>query len=443
MEQLQTVFYFIGVDQDRGKITAIIHASGAISVFIFGVIYLRSRRVDEISSIFEFEYDFSDNEEEMQNESGVSARQAQLQAINDGNEEDSSFEEENENDYLIWRIYDKIIIAITSEFVVINLCRLGLCFWVLRYNCVQSIVIVIFLFHSTLVKSMIGFLPIIKYVYMPYLFLNMLYFYIINVMIKLPDDTQESLKNIKFGIIVFESPALEFPIMLLVISLVALLVIKVENLNKLLGEEDEAKYEIKKKQKTLKIIQNQSTVLSIMYYVFYLSIEGLLLFILLMNVVSKVNLSNFCLNLYMVVYLIYPSGARRNIRTFLFIIEVFNLINYVYGIIIASSEGIFYAGEIGNLIGIDSYEVHVRKYFNVIPTLRIIALIIVTMTIWNTLPNDNDEQEDDFEAKLYKTLYGYSRCFTEFIYTFFNFCKRMLIWICYFLIFIILIINDH
>ena len=142
-------------------------------------------------------------------------------------------------------------------------------------------------------------------------------------------------------------------------------------------------------------------------------------------------------------YLIYPSYARRNIRIFLFLIELFNLINYVYGIIIASSEGIFYVGEVGNLIGIDIYEVHVRKYFNVIPTFRIIALIIITMTIWNTLPNEDDAETDDFEAKLYKTLYGYSKVFTEFIYSFFSICRSLVIWICYALIFAILIINDH
>jgi hypothetical protein len=148
----------------------------------------------------------------------------------------------------------------------------------------------------------------------------------------------------------------------------------------------------------------------------------------------------------MVMYLIYPAFARRNIRKFLFVIEVFNLINYVYGIIIASSEGNFYVGEIGNLIGIDSYDVHVRKYFNVIPTFRIVALIIVTMTIWNNIPIEEDNfnsDKSDFEAKLYKTLYGFSKCVTETIYIFFNVIKNLVVWICYALIFLTLIVNEH
>ena len=197
--------------------------------------------------------------------------------------------------------------------------------------------------------------------------------------------------------------------MLFITFLVLLLVIKIEHLTNILGEEDEISYDRKSKRRTLKSIQKRSSILTIIYYVFYLSIEACLLFILLLNVVSKVNLSNFCLNLYLVVYLIYPSFARRHIRLFLFSVELFNLINYVYGIIIASSEGYFSVGEIGNLIGIDSFDVYVRKYFNVIPTLRITALIIVTMTILNTIPKESTEEEDDFEAKLYKTMYGYSK----------------------------------
>jgi hypothetical protein len=113
-------------------------------------------------------------------------------------------------------------------------------------------------------------------------------------------------------------------------------------------------------------------------------------------------------------------------------VETFNLVNYVYGIVIASSEGNFFVGEIGNFIGIDSYDVYVRKYFNVIPTLRIVALIIITMTIWNTLPDENEEidsNKDNFGAKLYKTLYGYSKLFTETVYIFFNVIKDLIVWI--------------
>jgi hypothetical protein len=158
---------------------------------------------------------------------------------------------------------------------------------------VQSIPIVIFLFHSTLVKGMVAFLPFIKFLYLPYMCLNLLSFYVVNILIQQPTGLQHNLHNIKYGIIIFETPVIDFYIMLFIVLLVALLSIKLSNLNEELQGKDELSFTLKKKAKTLRNIQKRSSILSIIYYVFYLSIELCLLLILLMNVVSKVNLSNF------------------------------------------------------------------------------------------------------------------------------------------------------
>ena len=458
LHQLQFIFHFIGVDQDRSQVLAIIHAGGAIAVFVFGIVYLRSRRLFIIQSMYEHQYEWSDGEDGVPNLDSKIKRKASnnqngqsLSPIheteNESSNEDEDDDEPEENDYLIWRIYDKIFAAFTSEFVVSNLWRLGLWFWILRYNCLQSVVIVIFLFHSTLIKSYINFLPFIQLIYLPYMILNLVCFYVINLVFKIPAGESHSLSGVKYGIIVFENPYIEFPIMLFWILLSSLFAIKISNFSVMLQGLDESSFQKKKTMKTLRNIQKQSAFLSMLYYIFYLSIEALLLFILLVNVISKVNLTNFCLNLYLVVYLIYPDIARRHIQKFLFIIEALNLVNYVYGIVIASSEMTFSVGEIGNLIGIDWYDVYIRKYFNVIPTIRIIALIIVTMTIWNTLPGDADEEyqsdKNNFEAKIYKTLYGFSKWFTEFLYIWINIIRNLVIWIWYILIFVILIQNDH
>ncbi|CAI2386722.1 unnamed protein product [Moneuplotes crassus] len=442
-KEVEFIYFFIGAHQDKSKINTFMHATGALCVIVFGIIYLRARRIDYMKEISQ------PLDSPMMSPEGIPYNLK----INESNhspflpEKDECLDEteDQEEKFFVWRIYDKIINAFTSEFVVLNLCRLGLCFWILRYNCIESIFVVIFLFHSTLVKSMIVFLPFVKYIYMPYMCVNVIVFYIINILYSKQGHYNTNIHNVKYGIIVFETPIIEFPLMLFVLLLVALLVKKMSSISEVLSVEDEHVMFQKKKAKAIKEMQNRNTILSAIYYLFYLSIEVLLLFILLMNVVSKVNLSNFCLNLYLVMYLIYPSLARKHIRKFLFVVEGFNLVNYVYAIFIASSDGSFFAGEVGNFIGIDSYDVYMRKYFNTIPTLRIVALIIVTMTVWNTLPTDVDEDigdQSDFEGKLYKTLYSYSRCFTESIYLFISVIKKLTIWICYALIFLILIAND-
>lgn len=303
MENLCFVYNFIGVDEDKAKLAAVIHASGATTVFMFGIVYLRSRRLDELSTMFGQENDITgDNDLNKSTDKRAKIKKQDtntdtliLDQVGNNSADESSFDYENaEGQHIFWRVYDKIIDAITSQFIVLNICRLGLCLWILRYNCLQSIPIVIFLFHSTLVKSLIGFLPLIKFIYLPYLILNLLFFYVINTIDKIQGESKTvSLRNIKYGIINFENPAFEFPIMLFVIFLVLLLIIKIEHINKMLGEEDEIYYEMKSKQKTLKNIQKQSSIVSILYYLFYLSIEAGLLLILIINVVSKINLSNF------------------------------------------------------------------------------------------------------------------------------------------------------
>ena len=44
--------------------------------------------------------------------------------------------------------------------------------------------------------------------------LNLVGFYIINLIVKVPINESHSLSGIKYGIIIFENPAIEFPIML-------------------------------------------------------------------------------------------------------------------------------------------------------------------------------------------------------------------------------------
>jgi len=183
MGQLEPVFDFIGADQDRSTTDTAIHATGAISVFILGIVYLRSRRLDIMLAMYEHEYgDLEDSDvgpsPYLINVSKPEKVRKSMPVINERLEDENSDFDQDQDDlddgdddekHLVWKVYDSVIEAFTSEFVVLNICRLGLCFWILRYNCIQSIPIIIFLFHSTLVKSMVKFLPFIKFLYLPYM----------------------------------------------------------------------------------------------------------------------------------------------------------------------------------------------------------------------------------------------------------------------------------
>jgi hypothetical protein len=114
-------------------------------VFIFGIIYLRSRRLD-IMIHLNTPLDELENATDTQAipKISISMPKGSLKPMDeikeedtegeDKDEEESSFEQEIEGQHLIWRMYDKVVDAFTSEFVVLNICRLGLGFWILRYN---------------------------------------------------------------------------------------------------------------------------------------------------------------------------------------------------------------------------------------------------------------------------------------------------------------------
>jgi hypothetical protein len=145
MAQLYHVYNFIGANKDRSKLATFYHATGAISVFIFGIIYLRSRRLD-IMTHLNTPLDELENASDTQVVPEISITnprdplkpmdeiKEEDAEVEDEDEEGSSFEQEIEGQHFIWKMYDKVVNAFTSEFVVLNICRLGLGFWILRYN---------------------------------------------------------------------------------------------------------------------------------------------------------------------------------------------------------------------------------------------------------------------------------------------------------------------
>ena len=64
--------------------------------------------------------------------------------------------------------------------------------------------------HSTMIKSSINFLPFIKFIYLPYMMLNLVGFYIINLIVKVPINESHSLSGIKYGIIILKIMQLSF-----------------------------------------------------------------------------------------------------------------------------------------------------------------------------------------------------------------------------------------
>lgn len=147
--------------------------------------------------------------------------------------------------------------------------------------------------------------------------------------------------------------------------------------------------------------------------------------------------------MYLVVYMVYASIARRYIWVFLFVIEMLNLVNYIYGVLDTSTKSTLYISEFSEIFGIDSYHEYEREHFRVLPTSRSIILIIVSIIIMRIVnfgaDPDNQVDSSSFRIALYKRLRDINIVFADTVFILFMRIKKMVIWICYALIFTLLV----
>jgi len=127
MNELNFIYFFIGAHQDKSKIKTLVHSTGAVAVIVFGIIYLRARRIDYMQQIANTGVSERGQPSERisRNLKASDNDQSPFLPENDDFNDDSLVGQDDEQ-FFLWRIYDRIIDVFTSEFVVLNLCRLGL-----------------------------------------------------------------------------------------------------------------------------------------------------------------------------------------------------------------------------------------------------------------------------------------------------------------------------
>jgi hypothetical protein len=76
----------------------------------------------------------------------------------------------------------------------------------MRYNCYQSILIAVFLFHTTWNYEKLSLLRWMKILYVPYLSLNLVYFYVTSMLTEMKIKIGfDDFTIIKFGFYTFDS----------------------------------------------------------------------------------------------------------------------------------------------------------------------------------------------------------------------------------------------
>ena len=120
----------------------------------------------------------------------------------------------------------------------------------------------------------------------------------------------------RYGFYYFEQPGVEYMIMGAVILMLAVMGKKISA--DIVEERGRSEEEIKllQEQKLTERVQNakdRGSCFKILFFVFILNMEIILLIILLFNVAAQVKVYNFFLNLYLLMYLLKPEFTRANI----------------------------------------------------------------------------------------------------------------------------------
>jgi len=91
---------------------------------------------------------------------------------------------------------------------------------------------------------------------------------------------------------------------------------------------------------------------------------------------------------------------------FLIFIEFVDLGSYVYGVSIQHGHTPSPTeAEIFAFIGIDSWEVHDRKFFTIIPEFISILLLGITAIVNKTIPNTDIKGFDEFKEQISSNLF--------------------------------------
>ena len=119
---------------------------------------------------------------------------------------------------------EKVVAYIFSPYFSLHICRIMILIWFTRYNTFESIPLLFWLFYSTAFQIPYRFLWVTTYLLYPYLLLNLLLYYTVNIPFIIPGYMREH-SNIKYGILLFDLshtsqtiyPVIEFLIMIITV----------------------------------------------------------------------------------------------------------------------------------------------------------------------------------------------------------------------------------
>jgi hypothetical protein len=198
--------------------------------------------------------------------------------------------------------------------------------WAYRYNCYQSIFLLVWLFHSLIYSKLTFFLKSTFYVYYPGMVIITLWFYFTNIP-TFVDDSYFTVENYKFGLFKFEIPFLEFLQMFASLYFVCLVIFSQRA--ELFPDPKFPKFHLKTKKRKKRTISRYE--MSIML-LFYHSDEAYAIFLFIYGL-SHASVDHFVLSIFALSLFIYPEFFKSKLVYALIFLMAFCLEQFIWSLV--------------------------------------------------------------------------------------------------------------
>lgn len=209
-----------------------------------------------------------------------------------------------------------------TSYVLIYLCQASIFVWIIRYNCFWSLPLALWLCYSTLFGNYFAqFILITKKLCLPYLIINTLFFYVANIPSFRPTENVELWKN--FGFLIFSTGEDSFPIIdILIIGGTLILFCACIHFENTFPQQYMRRNSLREfnsfERICILILKNMDIGLIILLYLIGL---------------SRINLLHAGLIGYFLFLFIYPNSARRCLSFLLGFMEIFVILQMLYGML--------------------------------------------------------------------------------------------------------------
>lgn len=196
-----------------------------------------------------------------------------------------------------------------------HLCRILLIVWILLYTSIPSFILLLILCHSMLTRRGHIFHFMLKYLYLPYVILLLLYHHAFNsIVLLLPADffSRNQYEQWNFDLRAYQYPFLEFGLQIATFYLICV------------------RLHMGTQKRSSKVLPSESNLFIQLCFWFLNHMDTIIVIVTFFVGINSPDLYHLGLLIFFLFYILYPHCMRRSFFFFQLYIQLFTVIHYIY-----------------------------------------------------------------------------------------------------------------